>query len=93
MSPNNQQKISLMDFTEPLSRIPDGEAEPDKPNGSLLSINFTGFFFSFFLFLKYQYSHITLVVVSLCMTSMPPMAPISAKPCKAGKKKVPSNWR
>ena len=53
MSPNNQQKISLMDFIEPLSRIPDGEAEPDKPNGSLLSINFTGFFFFFFLsFLK-----------------------------------------
>lgn len=51
MSPNNQQKISLMDFTEPLSRIPDGEAEPDKPNGSLLSINFTGFFF-FLSFLK-----------------------------------------
>lgn len=52
MSPNNQQKISLMDFTEPLSRIPDGEAEPDKPNGSLLSINFTGFFFFFLSFLK-----------------------------------------
>lgn len=52
MSPNNQQKISLMDFIEPLSRIPDGEAEPDKPNGSLLSINFTGFFF-FFFFLSF----------------------------------------
>ena len=52
MSPNNQQKISLMDFIEPLSRIPDGEAEPDKPNGSLLSINFTGFFFFFSFFLK-----------------------------------------
>lgn len=50
MSPNNQQKISLMDFIEPLSRIPDGEAEPDKPNGSLLSINFTGFFFFFLSF-------------------------------------------
>ena len=50
MSPNNQQKISLMDFTEPLSRIPDGVVVPDNPNGSLLYINFTVFFFFFFFF-------------------------------------------